>query len=86
MNTVAQLEPEKFDILLQAFSRLVSKDPTSYRATHNIDGLRAQIARGMQVLATIFGDYARSNKYFSIDDVANKLADHMSMNKYARQV
>lgn len=53
--------------------------------TPNIEGLRAQIARGMQVLATVFGDYARTNKYFSIDDVANKLADHMSMNKYARQ-
>jgi len=33
LNTVAKLEPEKFDILLQDFPRLVSKDPTNYRAT-----------------------------------------------------
>lgn len=36
LNTVAQLEPEKFDVLLRDFPRLVSKDPSNYRATRKL--------------------------------------------------
>ena len=36
MNTIAELEPEKFDKLMQEFPRLIGKDQHKFRATRQL--------------------------------------------------